>query len=386
MFVPGAFRFISPTKISSGIKALDNLPSELTSMNAHNPLLLAKPHDGNTGQIEKIINAFRTFDMPIVIIDTPIDPNDGSGLKKIAGIYKDTPCDAIIAAGNGSFIDAAKLINVLVSQPGIDINALSGEAIKKKLGPFVHVPFSGGTGMEATSFVETEKTTVSSCFLMPDMVMLDPRVLFVKDRNPIINASLASLCIAVEAFLADDAGPLVKTYALKAIELIAGYLPLAVKGQKMKTSLLAIANAQVIAGCAFSNTRPGIGFSAARHLSQQCGQPAGLLMAVILPHLLICKKDKHPGQVADLLLPLAGDDAYAMTAAHLKAQKTISTIEELFYEVGRSRGVTLSSSLKTAGADLQAVQAVSEAVKKEMKDPEEVETILNNAFKGAVLY
>ncbi len=188
----------------------------------------------------------------------------------------------------------------------------------------------------------------------------------------------------MEAFVKDDAGPVVKTYAHTAIGLIIHHLPLVLKGKNLKNSLLAIANAQVIAAGAFSNAAPGIGFRSARHLSAHCDLHPGVIMAVILPHILAHMQTQNQDLVAELLLPLGGPELYSITAAHLKSQKAINLIQELFHDIGRSKGVLIPDSLKKGGIEMKRVQEALSLFQKDGQIPDDVALILEGAFKGAV--
>lgn len=62
----------------------------------------------------------------------------------------------------------------------------------------------------------------------------------------------------VEAYVSTIAGPITGACAVKAIELIACYLPVAVKGPKNKEAREQMAYAQFLAGMAFNNASLGL--------------------------------------------------------------------------------------------------------------------------------
>ena len=82
--------------------------------------------------------------------DVPPD-SDLKVVNRMASIYKQKSCDAIIAVGGGSVLDTAKGVNIVVSEDADDLMRFTGAgALKRKLKPLIAVPTTAGTGSEMT--------------------------------------------------------------------------------------------------------------------------------------------------------------------------------------------------------------------------------------------
>ena len=112
-----------------------------------------------------------------------------SGLKQ----YRSQNCDAVLAIGGGSSIDAAKVIALAATnevEPAALIGILKG---KKPAAPFFTVPTTAGTGSEATigaviSDTDThKKELVIDTKLVPLVAALDPDLM--KGLPPAITAA-----------------------------------------------------------------------------------------------------------------------------------------------------------------------------------------------------
>lgn len=92
-----------------------------------------------------------------------------------------------------------------------------------------------------------------------------------------------ALTHAIEAYISTNATPVTDCKALKAIELVANYLPTAVhNGKDLKAREMMI-NAAYLAGIAFNNASVGYVHSAAHQLGGFYNLPHGLCNAIMLP-------------------------------------------------------------------------------------------------------
>lgn len=88
-------------------------------------------------------------------------------------------CDAIIALGGGSAIDVAKGVKLLAAA-GTEHFPAFGDQLKRRI-PHLCVPTTAGTGSESTHFavvyINGEKHSIAHDALMPEWVILEPRLL-----------------------------------------------------------------------------------------------------------------------------------------------------------------------------------------------------------------
>lgn len=147
-----------------------------------------------------------------------------------AELYRKEGCDFIIGAGGGSPLDSAKMIKLLITNPGVvgyDTELRDNDI------PFLAIPTTSGTGSEATRYSifyvnEDEKHSVSHPGFLPGYVLLDPCFLQTVPDYQRKCTCLDALCHAIESYWSVRSTPESRTYAQKAIRLyfehLDGYL------------------------------------------------------------------------------------------------------------------------------------------------------------------
>src|SRR5690606_21017985 len=142
--------------------------------------------------------------------------------------------DFVIGLGGGSAMDIAKLVAALARTEQrfhevVGIGLLAGRAL-----PLACIPTTAGTGSEATpiAIVEDEeaqlKKGVVSPHLVPDFAYLDPRITVSMPARVTAATGIDALTHCIEAYANRFAHPLVDSWALEGIRLIAQNLETAV--------------------------------------------------------------------------------------------------------------------------------------------------------------
>jgi alcohol dehydrogenase class IV len=138
--------------------------------------------------------------------------------------------DIVIAVGGGSAIDAAKLINVLASQPSKNYTEIvtgKQKVVSKGL-PLIAIPTTSGSGSEATRFavvtIDGRKFSLAHSFTEPDHSILDP---YFTDSMPKYLAACSgmdALSQAVESFWSVTSTDESRNLSTLAIRKILGYI------------------------------------------------------------------------------------------------------------------------------------------------------------------
>ena len=129
--------------------------------------------------------------------------------------------------------------------------------------PYIAIPTTAGTGSEVTAVavvsdpVHHVKLEYISSHLMPDTAILDVRMTQSLPGRISASTGMDALCHAVEAYTGTQKNPLSDAYAITAIELIMQNLVTVVKHPENPQARLAMANASLMAGAAFSNSMVG---------------------------------------------------------------------------------------------------------------------------------
>lgn len=349
MFLPNNYEFACPVKTNSGNRALEHLPVELDALNARKPLVITGKDAAGKGLVDVLTDAFRDSGITIGVFDGVPDVPDLRLIRELFGIYRDKGCDAIIALGGGPATDTAKTLNIAVSGEPEDLEICAGEnMIKNPLRPLVYVPTLSGRGYETSRYAFFGDRVYASLFLMPDLVMIDPRMTVPEDAKTTAATALVALTQAAEVYVSPGKNPLTDSYAYTAISFIMENLVNVINNPQDKKGRMALANAHCMAGCAFSNAAAGMAHTLGKAAGDTCGVSHGLCMGILLPYVLERYVSLPGYHIADLLLPLAGFDVYAGTAEEKRAQKAVETIYDLQKELCKVSGGAIPRTLKDA--------------------------------------
>ena len=368
--IPEYYEFQSSAKILSGAFALENIPVELDNLGCLRPLILSDQMLEKIGTLQVVLDALLSGGTEIGGIYTDI-PADSSLeiVNRIGSYYKENNCDGIVAVGGGSVIDTAKGARMILSQHAVDIMEILGcESMKRgEQIPFVAIPTTSGTGSESTlvAVIRNEarklKMEFISYYLQPDVAALDVRMTETLPPRMTASTGMDALCHAIEAYSCLQKNPLSDAYAISAVKMIGTYLEEAVANGKNKEARLAMANASMMAGAAFSNSMVGIVHAVGHALGGVCHIPHGDAMTVLLPYGMEYNLEKCRKEYGELLLYLAGDNLYSRTPAAERAEQLIREIRNMENRLHNACGLPLT--LKELGVKTEDfLQAANTAV------------------------
>lgn len=345
---PEYYEFQNAVKICSGLHALDRLSYELHSLDAKAPLVLSDATLRRIGLLDQLLTAMPDIHPACVYTDIPAD----SGIHvvdHIAKLYREHDCDSIVAAGGGSVLDTAKGVALLIAHDAHHIRTLMGcdTLSRGRHVPYIAVPTTAGTGSEVTAVavvsdpVHHVKLEYISDHLMPDTAILDSRMTQSLPGRITASTGMDALCHAIEAYTSTQKNPLSDSYAITAIRLIMGNLERTVRHPGDRQARLAMANASMLAGSAFSNSMVGGVHAIGHALGGICHVPHGDAMAILLPYVMRFNEDVLSDLYGELLLHLAGPEVYAATSADCRAREAIRCIRRLERRLHRLCGLPL---------------------------------------------
>jgi len=230
--------------------------------------------------VQVTVFAAVTADAPIAVVE--------QGLA----LYTSHACEAIVACGGGSVMDAAKVIG-LAAANGKPPRELVGY-FKGRHGPvpIYVVPTTAGTGSEVTVAAIISdpeagtKMMVADSRLVPEMAALDPTLM--TGLPPAVTAAtgMDALTHAVEAFISGWANDTTDRWALAAVGMIWEHLPRAWRDGNDLHSREQMALASTFAGLAFTRANVGNVHAIAHQLGGRYHTPHGLANAIMLPPVL----------------------------------------------------------------------------------------------------
>ena len=312
--------------------------------------------DGMKATLEKSGVEFAVFDG--VLPDPAFDQ-----VQAGEAVYRSEACQAVIAVGGGSVLDAAKMIAMLHTNPG-PLDSFDGIQKCKKPGvPLFAIPTTAGTGSEITLAavitdpVSHRKIPVVDSKMIPGYVALDAEIM--KGMPPGITAAtgMDALTHAVESYLSKASTQSTELQAKAAVRLIFNNLVAAYHDGGNMEARDGMAVASFYAGAAFGKTSVGYVHGIAHQLGRVCGTPHGNANAMVLPEVLAAYGECVHQRLADLARTvnldepgasdsqLAGDFIQAIADMRkelelplqpkdLKAQDIPGIVEEALAEAG----------------------------------------------------
>lgn len=363
------FEFFCPVKIVAGLAALEHVPFEFAARGVSRPLLITDRGVRGAGLLEPVQAALRSsgVDGSLVFDDVPQDSATGT-VSSIARMYRRESCDALLALGGGSVIDTAKAVNILVSEGGDELARYAGtNVLKRRLRPLFVLPTTSGTGSEVTSVCVIKdsgsglKLPFISQYLLPDVAVLDPRLTLALPPFFTAATGMDAMTHAVEAFTCIGKNPLSDAYARVAIEKIARNLVPVLEQPNDRERRLDLALAATMAGIAFSNSMVGLVHALGHTVGVVAHVPHGVCMNVFLPYVLEYNLPARAHIIGELLLPLAGEEAFARTDPAARAGAAIARLRSLrdaLWERARLPR-TLSETGKVQRAQLPEIARLS---------------------------
>ena len=233
---------------------------------------------------------------PLVVIDDVYPNPDFIGLTAACarlGAQTEAP-EAIVALGGGSVIDTAKVLSAsagdfervrryLVDHEG-------GDALGSV--PIIAIPTTAGTGSEVTCWasvwdkVAGRKYSLSRPDLYPERALVDPELTMGMPRMLTVSTALDALSHSLESIWNVNANPVSTNFAVLAASEILEVLPALSTDLGSPYLRSRMANAALLAGLAFSNTRTALAHSLSYPITLQFGLPHGLACSFSLPILL----------------------------------------------------------------------------------------------------
>ena len=238
-----------------------------------------------------------TPDAPIPLIERAIQA------------YRDHDCDALIAVGGGSSIDASKSVAVAIANPKKSLRSLAGyyKGLRTPV-PIYAVPTTAGTGSEVTVAAviadpeRKSKLVIVDTRLVPRMAALDPTLMTGLPPHITAATGIDALTHAVEAFIGQWATPYTDGLALAAVGLIFENLRTCCTDGGNLEARENMALASTYAGMAFTRANVGYVHAIAHQFGGRYHTPHGLANAIMLPHVLRFSAPSIQPQLARLAL------------------------------------------------------------------------------------
>ncbi len=236
------------------------------------------------------------------VLPDPTQKVVDEGIEK----YRQSGCDAVLAFGGGSSIDAAKVIALAAANGCMAADCIGAKKCKLPAAPFFAIPTTAGTGSEGTFIAvisdnETHaKNAVIDPSLIPRAAALDPELM--RGLPPHITAAtgMDALTHAIESYVARWGNNDTDYYGLASCRLVFDNLAEACHNGENLEAREAMALASYYGGLAISQALVGYVHAISHNLGAKYGVPHGLGNAMVLPHVMELIQPQAQEKFADI--------------------------------------------------------------------------------------
>lgn len=354
------YSLVNANKVICGVDSIQRLSDEVKKYPIKDIAIITDNGIFNAGLIDKPKELLEKSGFKVHIIsDTPPEPP----LQKVNEIFhsaRDKNSQMVIGIGGGSVMDTAKLVAMLLNNDVELKDIVDGKKVFTKRGvPTLMVPTTSGTGSEATPnaivlIPERElKVGIIDEKMLPDCVILDPKMTIGLPPHITANTGIDALCHAVECYISKKSNPFSDLFALKAVELIGRSIRVAYKdGNNLQ------ARENMLLGSYFAGVCIATSSTVAIHaLSYPLGGkyhiPHGLSNAILLPDVMKFNLDVCEEKFSNLA-KFIGLDVDGLS----KEEAAKKLIEEFYALI---RDLNIKCDLKSKGITEKTLEELADS-------------------------
>jgi alcohol dehydrogenase class IV len=335
-------KFHAP-EILFGQNSLQEAAHAAGRLGARRPLVVTDPGLTEAGWVAELLRHLRDAGLrPQVWTEVTPNPKDHE-IEAGYRHYVEYGCDVVLGIGGGSVIDAAKGIALLSANGGAILDYEGIDRIANPIPPLIMLPSTSGTGADVSQFcIVTDtarhtKVTIMGRALVPDVSVIDPRLLVTMPDWLNAATGLDALTHGIESFVSLAHGPLTDHHALQAISLVNGNLAHTMIHPEDAAARSAMAQAALVAGLAFTNAILGATHAMSHQVGGMLDLPHGVCNAVLLPHVIRFNGATN----AQRFVPIA--QAMGMEVAEVPAAECVEMVAQevraLSDELGVPKGL-----------------------------------------------
>ena len=313
-------------------------------LGARRPLVVTDPGLTEAGWPDELLRHLRATGLaPQLWLDVTPNPKDHE-IEAGFAHYVEAGCDVVLAVGGGSVMDAAKGVALLAANGGRILDYEGIDRIEHPIPPMIMLPSTSGTGADVSQFcIVTDtarhtKITIMGRALVPDVSVIDPRLLTTMPDDLNAATGLDALTHGIEAFVSLAHGPLTDHHALQAISLVHTNLVRTMLRPRDAAARCSMAQAALEAGLAFTNAILGATHAMSHQVGGMLDLPHGVVNGVLLPHVIRF----NGAAVPERFVPIAqamGLPVRAGAPAEVAVEQVAQEVRRLGDEVGVPKGL-----------------------------------------------
>lgn len=327
--------FISqPRLLAFGAGSASRCAAELNARNLGRVFVLTAPP---TRELVKKALPTDQFSGTIACYDVPPEPTV-THFREALSAARDAKPDAIIGVGGGSALDIAKLVAAFCQSDQDVAQAFGIDQFRGTRSLYLAcLPTTSGTGSEVSpnaillDEAANLKKGVISPQLMPDAAIVDPELTISLPRAVTASTGLDALTHCIEAYVNKLSHPLVDTWALDGIRLIARSLERACENGSNLEARSAMSLGSLYGGLCLGPVNTGAVHALAYPLGSEFHIAHGVSNALLLPHVLRFNLPAAPAKYAQAAIAMGVSREGSSEAI---AMRGIEQIERLIATCG----------------------------------------------------
>ncbi len=353
-------------------------------------VITGKKSSKENGSLQKVLDSLKKHGISEVLIYDEVEPNPiDRNVNDAARLVVEEKVDLIIGLGGGSALDVAKAVSIVSSNEGSVWDYVKypegARLVPFYNRPVICIPTTSGTGSEVdrysvvTNPIRKEKLVVSHSLNYPKVAIIDP--LNTTSMSPYLTAvtgfdalthALESLTNRADNFIAEE-------YSVKAIRIIAKWLPVAVNEPDNLEARKQMSYAAMLAGIAIDHLGVALIHTLEHPVSAHYPHVAhGVGLAILAPYVTKYnyeyRKDKY-----SLFAELMGYPS--------EPHKAVDSLVEFIDTLG------LPKTLKDVGVEKEKLDRLTEDVymlsrhsfivnPREPKELDEIRELYESAYEG----
>ncbi|RGE42422.1 iron-containing alcohol dehydrogenase [Comamonas testosteroni] len=283
----------NPVHITAGNGSLNQLPALLAGRNC---LLVTFPEADGLGLVQRVRSLIG--EQLRGVIDS-IQPNPD--VQWLAPLYEQVQCEhadvpVIVALGGGSAIDSAKAL--LCATPSgcfdelLSILKQGGQLTSGLHKHLIAIPTTAGTGSEVTPWATIwdqaagQKYSLHQACTWPEAAIIDAELMVSLPAAATLASGLDALSHALESIWNVNRNPVSMALAVQSARRTMATLPALMQDLGNLQLRADMAQAALLAGLAFSNTKTALAHSLSYDITLQHGVPHGIACSFSLPLVL----------------------------------------------------------------------------------------------------
>lgn len=292
-----------PPRIVFGAGSLQQLPDYLPD--STNVLLVIGGHVRKSSDFMRITALFEPGQFHVVAGISPEPPLEE--VDRLLEVGRKEKCNAVVAIGGGSVIDAAKAAAALIPLDGNTADYFfSRREISHKGLFFAAVPTTAGTGAEITkNSVLTDpeskiKQSIRHPAMTADVAIIDPELTYSASASLTAASGLDAFTQAVESFTTLKAHSVTRALARAAVAKIFGNLLTACRELDNASARLELAEGSLLSAMSFSQSGLGAVHGLAHPIGSLLHVPHGITCAILLVPILKWNMPEASEEYAEL--------------------------------------------------------------------------------------